>query len=144
MKQPRFKNNYNAHLFVEDHETNTIVDQETGETKQMPSKTLPNRSLSVKQILERYAKGLPITGNNNVPIYYGEDIQMPDLDKLDLSERHEILMQARERVKAIQAELNKRTNEERYKQLEIQWQRNQDKLKELEEKPTPKNDQPKE
>lgn len=68
-----------------------------GQTFKLPSKTIPDETLSIKQILERYARGLPI-GGGRVPIYEGEDNDLPDPRTLDLAERQEMAESFREQL----------------------------------------------
>lgn len=49
-----------------------------------PSLTIPDQTMSIQTILERYARGLPIGGRNDE--YYDEDDTMPDYRTLDLTE----------------------------------------------------------
>lgn len=51
-----------------------------------PSKTIPDQSMSVREIMDRYARGLPLDGEK-VPVYHGEDELIPDYDNMDLAER---------------------------------------------------------
>lgn len=66
--------------------------QVKGEVFRRPSKTIPDQTMTVREIMERYAKGLPIDGAK-VPVYDGEDVDMPDLRTLDISEREELRQQ---------------------------------------------------
>lgn len=63
--------------FAKDYEVNT-----------MPSETVPDQTMSVSEILNRYARGLPI-GGSKVPIYE-DDNDLPDPRTLDLAERQEL------------------------------------------------------
>lgn len=58
-----------------------------GEFNSGVSQTVPDQALSVRQILERYARGLPL-GGQRVPTF-DEDDDLPDFRTLDLSEREE-------------------------------------------------------
>lgn len=60
-----------------------------GEINDQPSNTIPDQTLSIKEILNRYARGLPI-GGQKFPIYEGEDNDLPDPRHLDLAERDEL------------------------------------------------------
>lgn len=53
-----------------------------------PSKTIPDQTLSIDQIMDRYAKGLPIGGINTAPIYDEESsgINYKTLDQVDIQE----------------------------------------------------------
>ena len=49
----------------------------------MPSMTIPDQTMSLRQILDRYARGLPIAGVK-VPQFDDGEIEMPDPRTLDL------------------------------------------------------------
>lgn len=72
------KNQYNAEQFPNYYEAN-----------KQPSQTVPDQTLSLRTLLDRYAKGLPLSGNPNEPQYFGDE-QMPDLNKMDISEIHDL------------------------------------------------------
>lgn len=58
-----------------------------GEVNTLPSMTRPDESMSIIEIVNRFAKGLPLGGQKN-PVYNGEDSGIPDnWDKMDLSEQ---------------------------------------------------------
>lgn len=75
------------------------------EVNNTPSKTIPEQSLSVKQIIDRFTKGLPITAKNYEAQYHG-GIEMPVLDKLDLAEQQQLREYARDKVKEFQNRIN--------------------------------------
>lgn len=62
------------------------------------SLTVPDQTLTVSQILERYTRGLPLGGK--VPIYDEEDT-LPDVRTLDLAERQELREQYEEELSLI-------------------------------------------
>lgn len=72
------KTQYNAESFQAYYEVNVL-----------PSQTVPDQTMSLRILLERHAKGLPVTGNNAEPLYYGDE-QMPDLNRMDISEIHDL------------------------------------------------------
>ena len=77
----RFKNPYNASLFAKDHEVNPL-----------PSLTVPDQSMTVREILIRHSNGIPFQAGR-VPIYDGaEDFNdfLPNLASLDISERQDL------------------------------------------------------
>lgn len=80
------------------------------EVNRQKSCTIPNRAMSIKQILDRYASGLPITGAKNIPLYTGEEY-LPDLDKMDLSEIHDLKIKIQQRIKEGQDMLAKAEEE---------------------------------
>lgn len=70
-----------------------------------PSMTVPDQSMSMKEILARYATGAPIKGEAREPIYLGEDGEGIDLKKLDLADREEVLNTARAELKGLAEKL---------------------------------------
>lgn len=83
-----------------------------GEKNSGISLTVPDQALSVRQILERYARGLPL-GGQRTPVF-DEDDDLPDVRTLDLSERQEM----RERYVEELGELTKKIRENEKKSLE--------------------------
>lgn len=73
----KVKNSLNANLF-----------ESKGKKFTLPSMTIPDQTMSLKTILERYARGLPIGGRTDE--YYDEDDTMPDYRTLDLAEIQEL------------------------------------------------------
>lgn len=59
--------------------------QAPGQVFTLPSRTIPDSTMPLKTILERYARGLPIDGLKT-PVY-DETNELPDLRTLDLSEQ---------------------------------------------------------
>lgn len=90
-----FKTQYNRSLFPGVYEVN-----------KQPSMTIPDQSMSVKTILDRFARGLPL-GGSRVPVYDGEDDDMPDMARLDLAERQEIIENAKEELVELQKKVLK-------------------------------------
>jgi hypothetical protein len=84
----KFRNHYNQKNFTTDHEVNT-----------QPSLTIPDQSMTVKEIMERYARGLNV-GGEKVPVYEGED-PSPNFGTMDLAERQEIVEQMKNELEDI-------------------------------------------
>lgn len=102
-----FKTPYNAKNFsYEDEEVNRL-----------PDRTVPDQSMSIAEIMRRFASGLPI-GGQRVPVYNGEDDDMPDLTHLDLADRQTILEDAAAELMEIKSRLNKKEQDKRNKALE--------------------------
>lgn len=59
-----------------------------GEINRKPSMTVPDQTMSMREILDRFARGLPL-GGMKTPIF-DEDDDMPDMRTLDLAERQEL------------------------------------------------------
>lgn len=71
-----------------DHEVNT-----------KPSLTIPDQTMTVVQIMQRYAQGLPLTSGVKVPIYEGEDSEVPlNWDKMDISEQQDFMEENAQRI----------------------------------------------
>lgn len=73
----KVKNSLNANEFDKNYQTFT-----------QPSMTVPDQTMSIRTILERYSRGLPIGGRTDE--YYDEDDTMPDYRTLDLTEIAEL------------------------------------------------------
>lgn len=77
-----------------------------------PSETQPDEVLSIKQMLERHVRGLPVDGEKTDGQYYPPEIgYIPDLKELDLTEIEEyrdyyaeLVTKADEQIKKQQAE----------------------------------------
>jgi hypothetical protein len=73
----KIKNSLNANEFAKNYKKFTL-----------PSLTVPDQTMSIRTILERYARGLPVGGR--LDEYYDEDNDLPDPRTLDLAERQEL------------------------------------------------------
>lgn len=87
-ERPVFRSILNLHLY-----------RQRGEVNTEPSLTVPDQTMSVREILIRYARGLPIGGSRQ-PVF-DEDDDMPDPKTLDLVERQELSMKYSEELSAI-------------------------------------------
>lgn len=100
-----------------------------GEVNSEPSMTVPDQTMSLRTILDRHARGLPITGVNEQPTY-NEDAEGIDLKSLDLSEAHDL-------IAAKTAELNEtlarieQSKQEKKKRDEEQAKKRDEELSEL-------------
>lgn len=94
----KFKTPYNSNEFPIKAEKN-----------KMPSKTIPDQTMSIKEILIRHSRGLPISGGK-MPIYEGEDNAMPDMDRMELTDKMDLIQNNRDEIKRIQADLQKQAN----------------------------------
>jgi len=66
------------------------------------SQTIPDQTMSIRTILDRYAKGLPVSGYKT-PIYEDGDIEdvLPDPRTMDLAERQEFKKRAKMEANSI-------------------------------------------
>lgn len=69
----KFKTPYNAHEFKTQMERNHL-----------PSLTIPDQSFTIKEILDRFARGLSFNGAK-VPVYNGEE-EIPNVARMDLAD----------------------------------------------------------
>lgn len=79
-----------------------------GEKFTLPSKTVPDQSLSVSEIMSRYAKGMPLDVPVSEPIFHGEDEFYPDPRSLDLVDRHEMSERVTEEVNTLKEKIAER------------------------------------
>ena len=75
--------------------------EQKGEVNNLPSMTIPDQTMSIRNIIDRYTRGLPVTGFT--PVYDGEDFFMPDPKTLDLVERQEMAEQIKQRVEGLKS-----------------------------------------
>lgn len=78
-----------------------------GQKFTQPSMTIPDQTMSIPELIRRYAQGLPL-GAPRVPVYDGEDDPMQGINfkKLDLSEQMSQIKMFTNEIK----ETNKRYN----------------------------------
>jgi hypothetical protein len=75
----------------------------------MPSETIPDQTMNMREILDRHARGLPV--QTNIPVFESEpdiDDVMPDVRTLDISERQAFAEQAKQELIQIKEKLNKK------------------------------------
>lgn len=108
--RPRYKNTGNAQLFPS-----------KGEVNNEPSKTIPDQTMTISEMIERHSKGLPIDGGK-VPIYNGEDYPFKDTTNMDLAERQEYLESLADELvdlrRKIDADKAEKTEQQRIQELE--------------------------
>lgn len=83
----------------------------TGEVNTMASRTIPDETMSIREIVYRFTKNLPVTSGVKVPIYEGDDEFTPDLRTLDLVERQQMAENARKELGEIASREAKRRAE---------------------------------
>jgi hypothetical protein len=89
----KFRTPYNAHELPKQREHNT-----------MPSMTVPDQTMSIKEIFRRFAQGLPIEGQK-VPVY--DDEYIPDVTKMDLADVQRLREENADYIKSMQERLQK-------------------------------------
>lgn len=103
--KPMFKTNYNAHKFSPRLERTT-----------KPSITVPDQTMSVKEILDNFTRGI-MPRDGRVPLYSGGSEYLDGVhpDSLDISEKFEIFQKAQHEFYE-----KKKSMEEKAKQKEQQ------------------------
>lgn len=92
----KIKNYANRDSFPKNYQTFT-----------QPSETIPDQTLSIRQILDRYARGIPMDVKE--PLWDENpsiDDLMPDPRRMDLAERQEYALQAKQELETIKATIN--------------------------------------
>lgn len=100
MEFPRVKNWLNANMFGKDYET------PKGE-----SMTVPDQTMSMREIISRYARGLPINASMRQDAYYDEFGEFPDTSNMDLAEVQALRLEYENELR----DVNKRIREEKEK-----------------------------
>lgn len=79
------------------------------ESSTQPSMTIPEQALSIKQILERYARGLPLEGYREPQFNLTEDGEiLPDITRMDLTERQEYAEYAKDQIQQFVSKRNQK------------------------------------
>lgn len=71
--------------------------------------TAPGPNLTIRQIMDRYSRGMPLTQGIKQPQYHNGEF--PDIAGLDLTEIQELKRQANANVKRIQDDLQRQKTE---------------------------------
>lgn len=104
MTKPLIKTWLNAHLHVK-----------TLYTSELPSETIPDQTMSIKELLQKYSRGQPITGDNREPQYEEENHNFLDYKKLDLSEIEDLKLQTQHEITQLEAKAKNELIEKRAK-----------------------------
>lgn len=100
-------------------------EQKPGKKFTQPSQTIPDQSLSVRTILERYASGLPINGSKS-PIFEQTDeptkginprtLDLVDIQQMQIDNKEEIERLKQQAQDEIQAKKDKKRQEQEDKE----------------------------
>lgn len=70
---------------------NGLSAKDKGEVHKKPSMTVPDKTISLRELLLRHVQGMPLPNMpQGVQPYYNEEVEIPDLRKLDLTEIDEL------------------------------------------------------
>jgi hypothetical protein len=91
-----------------------------GEINNSPSLTVPDQTLTIRELLQRHTRGLPMPSHKLGEPMYNEDFELPDMKTLDLVERDELKMKIDEQITENQQTIknNSRQLKEYYRQSE--------------------------
>lgn len=98
-----------------------------GEKNHGQSMTIPDQSMSIREIMRRYAQGLPVEGER-VPIY-DEENDLPDPKTLDLTERQEMAENAKNEFNDLSAKYQmeqKELADKKFKKQQEKFNKNLD------------------
>lgn len=93
------------------HQFNYVPQE--GEVNTLPSETVPDMSMSVNEILTRFAQGRPLSVSNN--LHYTGDDYTPDVRTMDLVELEEMRRANAERINELNKKLEEVDKEKRSK-----------------------------
>lgn len=88
-------------------------------TRVMPSRTIPDQSLTIRQIMDRFTRGLPIEGAHMSVFEQTEDVPHPDLPtsdelaSMDIADRQEVIEEIKERAADLEKSAKKKAAEVR-------------------------------
>lgn len=105
----------------------------------VPSETIPGQAMSVPEIIRRQQAGLPTQGVR-VPFYSGEE-EMPDFDRMDLSELQAFREHADELLGRYRKALKERDDQLHQEKIEKAIEEKLKREQKVLEKVPPKDDQ---
>lgn len=91
----KFKTPYNATEFKTQREVNLL-----------PSLTIPDQTFTIKEILDRFARGLAFNGAK-VPVYHGEE-ELPDTRRMDLADIEQYKESLQLEIEGLQSKLREK------------------------------------
>lgn len=109
----RFKTPFNHESYVGPHQF---------EVCKTPSETVPGQSMTVREMMRRHAAGLPVLGAK-IPLYQTDEekaLGLPDLSRMDRAEKEMVLHEFREKLTAMQQEIDRKKALVRQQQLDEQ------------------------
>lgn len=130
----RVRNSLNYNYLSERYETNF-----------KPSMTVPDQSMTIREIMSRFASGMPLGAHGmmrdpNAAVYDGDEEFFPNPLTMDISERRTMAMRLREEAKEIKSKFDASQAEKARKEAE-KAEKLQSLIDKAEEPPVPpKND----
>lgn len=103
-----------------------------GEVNNKPSLTIPDQTLTLQQILERYAKGIGFAGSGGAVYDEDEGGHIPDFRRMDLTEQHDYIQ---ETAKDLEAKMEAGKISKRKKESDAEFERRLEEWKKSQPKP---------
>lgn len=100
-----------------------VFDVQKERIKYGPSLTVPDQTMSLKEILARSTNNMPLEGERE-PLYYDE-VSVPDIRRLDYVERQELIDELEQKYQDMQKDLEnlrERQNEENEKRKDAEYE----------------------
>jgi hypothetical protein len=79
------------------------LEEQEEKSSMEPSQTVPDMTLSLQELVERYTRGQSVA--TFTPVYYGEDEEFADVSRMDPIERIEYARYIREKIAETQNSL---------------------------------------
>lgn len=86
------------------------VEEQEEKSSMEPSQTVPDMTLSLQELVERYTRGQSVA--TFTPVYYGEDEEFADVSRMDPIERIEYARFIREKIAETRTSLAEQTRAE--------------------------------
>jgi hypothetical protein len=86
------------------------LEEQEEKSSMEPSQTVPDMTLSLQELVERYTRGQSVA--TFTPVYYGEDEEFADVSRMDPIERIEYARYIREKIAETQTSLAEHTRAE--------------------------------
>nr|QJB19606.1 MAG: hypothetical protein [Microvirus sp.] len=77
-----------------------------GEVNDQPSMTQPNEAMSVRDIIARFAQGVPLSQHDYGDLGLSEDEDYSDFDKMDYFEKMEYIEDNKQYIEELQARVD--------------------------------------
>lgn len=87
-----------------------------GEDCSAPSKTVPDQTMSIREIVARFVRGMPISAGMREPLYSDQEIDLdnppPDIMNMDFAEREQFVREAKAELEELEAKEATRKKDE--------------------------------
>lgn len=87
-----------------------------GEYNTGVSLTVPDETLSIRELVRNHTRGLPSNVVAKTPVYLGDEETYPFYDHLDEIDKHDLLHAAKQEINAIQSEFAEKQKQKQKQQ----------------------------